>query len=327
MPFTSRNVQSEAATARHPHIWAVGGGKGGIGKSFVSANLGVALSRLGKRVVLVDLDLGGANLHTALGHTKVDRTLSDYFNGSSEHINELVSKTDIDRLGLICGAGDALEAANLKYFQKAKLLRNLKKLAADYVILDLGAGTSHNTLDFFVQAERGLIALTPDPASIENAYRFIKCAMVRKLKSAPLEAKKVMNEEMGLRRSSGGRAGTLANILSLLDEKYPELTQQLRAELASLKLHLIINKVLEPSDTELGHAIRMACNRYFDADVDYLGYLQHDKHVLQSLKQRKSFIHAYPQSRVTIHLEHMASSLLSQDARIRPHAAVEDTDG
>lgn len=311
----SRPSTAIADMEHTPHIWAVGGGKGGIGKSFVSANLGVSLSRHGKRVVLVDLDLGGANLHTSLGHRNTERTLGDYFNGSSEHINELVCRTDVEHLGLICGIADSVHSSSLKYFQKTKLLRNLKHLDADYVILDLGAGTSFDTLDFFVQAERGLIVVTPDPASIENTYRFLKSALVRKLRYAPFEAKKVMNEVMQRRRSSGARAGTLAFVLAVMDEEYPELSSQLRNELASQKLHLIINQVYEPSDTELGHAIRLACNRYFDAEVNYLGYLQHDQYVLQSLKQRKSFIHAYPQSRVAIHLEHMASTLLSQDTQ------------
>jgi len=298
-----------------PRIWAVGGGKGGVGKSFISANLGVTLSRQGRRVVLVDLDLGGANLHTSLGHARAAKTLSDYFDGQARDINKLVSKTEIDQLGLISGAGDALQVANLKFFQKAKLLRNLKHLEADYVILDLGAGTSFNTLDFFVQAERGLVSVTPDPASIENTYRFLKCALVRKLNGAPFEAKKRMNEVMERRRQQQERTGTLANVLATMDERYPESAPVLRQELASLKLHLIVNQVLEPGDTELGHAMRMACNRYFDADVDYLGYLQHDQYVLQSLKQRKLFVDAYPHSRVAIHLEHMVSSLLTHDGQ------------
>lgn len=307
------SVSEEGVPKRVPRIWAVGGGKGGVGKSFVSANIGVTLSRLGKEVVLVDLDLGGANLHTSLGHTNVQQTLSDYFSGAIEHINTLVCRTGVDQLGLVCGAGDSLQAANLKYFQKAKLLRNLRNLDADYVILDLGAGTSFNTLDFFVEAERGLLVVTPDPASVENTYRFLKCALIRKLKYAQYDAKKMMNEVMGNRRRNGSKTGTLAAVLADMDQMHPQLAQQLRQELSSLKLHLIVNQVHEPGDTELGHAIRMACNRYFDADVHYLGYLQHDQYVLQSLKQRKPFIQAYPHSRVTVHLEHMVSTLVSYD--------------
>ena len=299
--------------ATAPKVWAIGGGKGGVGKSFITANMGMALAKHGKRVVLVDLDLGGANLHTALGINGTDKTLSDYFNSETKEINDLVCSAGLDGVGLISGAGDALHIANLKYFQKTKLLRNLRRLEADYVILDLGAGTSFNTLDFFVHADRGVLTVTPDPASIENSYRFLKCALMRKLGGASFEAKKTMNELLQQRRQGGARAGTLADVLDVMDVKYPEHAPALRDELAALKLHLIVNQVHEPGDTELGQAMKMACNRYFDAEIDYLGFLQHDQHVLQSLKQRKPFITSYPQSRPTIHIEHMASKLLSMD--------------
>jgi flagellar biosynthesis protein FlhG len=300
---------------RQPHVWAVGGGKGGVGKSFISANLGVALSKHGKRVVLVDLDLGGANLHTCLGMSGSDKTLSDYFDGNTNDINTLINKTEVEQVGLISGAADTLQIANLKHFQKAKLLRNLKHIDADYVILDLGAGTAFNTLDFFVQADRGLISVTPDPTSIENTYRFLKCVLMRKLSTAPIKAKKLMHKVLTQRHQEGKKIRTLAAFLDVMDSMHPEYTPELRSELSALKLHLIVNQVLEPSDTELGHAVCMACNKYFGSDVDYLGHLQHDQHVLQSLKQRKPFITTYPQSRVAIHIEHMASSLLSLDQR------------
>lgn len=311
MPATKPAVLSQAV--RQPHIWAVGGGKGGVGKSFIAANLGLALGKLGKRVVLVDLDLGGANLHTCLGMSGSDKTLSDYLTGKISDINALICKTGINHVGMISGAADNLQIANLKYFQKAKLLRNLKRIDADYVILDLGAGTSFNTLDFFIQAERGLISVMPDPTSIENTYRFLKCALIRKLHSAPLQTKKLMNKVLTQRKRDGEKVQTLAAFLSTMDGLHPEHAPELRDKLSSLRLHLIVNQVMEPRDTELGHAIQMACNKYFGSDVDYLGYLHHDNLVLQSLRQRKPFITAYPQSRNAIHIEHMASSLISLD--------------
>jgi flagellar biosynthesis protein FlhG len=302
-------------TSNQPHIWAVGGGKGGVGKSFISTNLGLALNKLGKRVVLVDLDLGGANLHTYLGASGSDNTLSDYLTGKISNINDLVSKTEIDHVGMISGAADNLQIANLKHFQKAKLLRNLKRIDTDYVILDLGAGTSFNTLDFFIQAERGLITVMPDPTSIENTYRFLKCALVRKLYASPPQIKKLMNEVLTRRQREGNKIRTLAAFLSALDSQHPEYAPELRRKLSSLRLHLIVNQVLEPRDTELGSAMQMACNKYFGSDVDYLGYLHHDKQVLQSLRQRKPFMTTFPQSRNAIHMEHMASSLMSLDDR------------
>jgi flagellar biosynthesis protein FlhG len=300
-------------TARQPHIWAVGGGKGGVGKSFIAANLGLALGKQKKRVVLVDLDLGGANLHTCLGISGSGRTLSDYLTGEISDINDLVSKTEMEHVGMISGAADNLQVANLKYFQKAKLLRNLKSINADYVILDLGAGTAFNTLDFFVQADRGLISVTPDPTAIENTYRFLKCVFMRKLHSAPVETKMLMNRVLTQRQQDGEKTRSLAAFLSIMDELHPEYAPELRDTLSSLQLHLIVNQVLEPRDTELGHAMQMTCNKYFASEVDYLGYLHHDRLVLQSLRQRNPFITAHPQSRNAVHMEHMASSLISLD--------------
>jgi len=311
MPTTNPSPFPQAI--RNPHIWAVGGGKGGVGKSFIAANLGLALAKQGKQVVLVDLDLGGANLHTCLGVSGSDKTLSDYLTGKMSDINALISKTETDRVGMISGAADNLQIANLKHFQKAKLLRNLKHIEADYVILDLGAGTAFNTLDFFVQADRGLISVMPDPTSIENTYRFLKCVLMRKLHSAPLQAKKLMNSVLTQRQYDGKKIRTLAAFLSAMDGLHPEYAPELRDNLSSLQLHLIVNQVLEPRDTELGHAMQMTCSRYFGSELDYLGYLHHDKNVLQSLRQRKPFISAYPQSRNAVHIEHMASSLISLD--------------
>ena len=311
MPTTNPSPFPQAI--RNPHIWAVGGGKGGVGKSFIAANLGLALAKQGKQVVLVDLDLGGANLHTCLGVSGSDKTLSDYLTGKMSDINALISKTETDRVGMISGAADNLQIANLKHFQKAKLLRNLKRIDTDYVILDLGAGTTFNTLDFFIQAERGLITVMPDPTSIENTYRFLKCALVRKLYAAPPQIKQLMNEVLTRRQREGKKIRTLAAFLTALDNQHPEYAPELRRKLSDLQLHLVVNQVLEPRDTELGSAMQMACSKYFGSDVDYLGYLHHDKQVLQSLRQRKPFMTTFPQSRNAIHMEHMASSLMSLD--------------
>ena len=124
------------------------------------------MSRLGKRTVLVDLDLGGANLHTCFGMANSKRTLSAFIEGRQRDINEFVQPIPHTTLGLISGASGGLEIANIKHFQKQKILRNLRLIDADYVILDLGAGTTFNTLDFFTQADHGIVAVIPDPTIV-----------------------------------------------------------------------------------------------------------------------------------------------------------------
>src|SRR5690349_22896836 len=84
-------------------IWSMGGGKGGIGKSLLTASLGWQLARMGKRVVLVDADLGGANLHTCLGLSTPPLTLGDFICRRAEKIEDVLVETGVPGLGLISG--------------------------------------------------------------------------------------------------------------------------------------------------------------------------------------------------------------------------------
>src|SRR5437762_4963422 len=95
-----------AEEPRARHIIAVGGGKGGVGKSLLAANLGIYLAQLGKKVVLLDADLGGANLHTFVGVERPAVTLGDFLNQSVGRLRECVVETAIKDLGLVSGQGD-----------------------------------------------------------------------------------------------------------------------------------------------------------------------------------------------------------------------------
>ncbi len=99
-------------------IWAVGGGKGGVGKSLVATNLAVVLANLGSKVVAVDLDLGNANMHTYFGIRYPRNTLIDFINGKVQDLNEILLDTSIFNLKFISGAGGILGLANPGHTQK-----------------------------------------------------------------------------------------------------------------------------------------------------------------------------------------------------------------
>src|SRR4051812_18710062 len=109
--FPRPRAQGPAKTQARKVI-AVGGGKGGIGKSLVSANLGIALARRGASVALVDGDLGGANLHTCLGIGQPAVSMSDFIDHRVARLEDAMVPTGIPGLTLIAGAHDALDAAN-----------------------------------------------------------------------------------------------------------------------------------------------------------------------------------------------------------------------
>ena len=159
---------------------AVGGAKGGIGKSLFVSNLGVFLSQLGKRVVVADLDLGGANLHLYMGVWGLARRIDDFLTKKVPAITDIMTPTKYGPT-LIGGGGGKLGAANIPFARKLKLLRALKTIDADYVILDLGGDTTYNILDFYLAADQGFVLTTCEPASYLDAYGFIKMSLHRKL--------------------------------------------------------------------------------------------------------------------------------------------------
>ncbi len=296
---------------RPPKILAVGGGKGGVGKSFIAANMGIALAKTGKRVVLVDLDLGGSNLHTCLGLGHINTTMSDFFTAPRYPINDLIVDTNIPHLSLISGASNTLDIANLQHFQKTKIIRNLPKIETDYVILDLGAGTAYNTLDFFLAADCGMVTVTPEPASIENSYRFIKSVFMRKLRSNQIssELREVIHQIMMQHHAGGRRLKTLADFFEETEKADPLTAAWIRSELENIRIQLVVNQVLDSGDIEIGHSFKVACKTYFGIGIDYAGYLHHDPTVLQTLRNKKPFLLENPKSRLSISLERIAHTM------------------
>ena len=160
--------ESQASPEPSPCIWSIAGGKGGVGKTALASNLGVALARRGKRCVLVDLDLGGANLHTVLGVPTPTRTLSHFLKREVEELSDICQPTSTPNLTLISGAQSFLDIANLKHAQKERLIRHISTLDADHVILDVSAGSAYNALDFFLVGQHRILTVVPEVLALSD---------------------------------------------------------------------------------------------------------------------------------------------------------------
>jgi flagellar biosynthesis protein FlhG len=313
--YMTRNTQgqdfySQFPTQRNMKIWAIGGGKGGVGKSLVTANVSICLALMGYRVVTVDLDLGGANLHTCLGVPIPDKTLSDYLSKKVRTLKELITPTPIKNLSIISGAQDDVGIANLKQMQKAKILSRLGELDADFILLDLGAGTTYNTLDFFISADQGILTALPEPTSIENTYRFIKSVYHRKLKMVEdlLEVGPLIDQAMNAKLSQNS---TPADLISRVIEINPEMGQKLKREIEKLSPKLIINQARTQADIDIGFSMKIICRKYFGIDLDYVGYLDYDATVWQSVKKRKPLLMEYPNSSLVNNFDRIVHRLLN----------------
>jgi len=173
---STQTLQADAPQAsRHSgaRIIAVTSGKGGVGKTFVSANLAAALARRGKRVLVLDADLGLANLDVVLNlHPKL--TLHDVFTGKAR-LEEAVVAAPGGFSVLLAGSG-MIEYSRLTQDVRNQFYHAVQKLAPyfDVILLDTGAGISEVVLFSISLASEVLIVATPEPTSLTDAYAAIK---------------------------------------------------------------------------------------------------------------------------------------------------------
>ena len=258
-----------------PHrIIAIGGGKGGIGKSILAVSLAIELARRELRVVLVDCDLGGANLHSLLGIDQPTSSLSDFVLRRAANLSDLLVPTTVPLLSLISGARNAIQIANPLYQQKVRLLRALKKLDADVLVLDLGAGTHYNVVDFFLLAHHGILVAVPEPTSVENAYRFLKAAFLRWLKA--LDARhEIKDLVQDVARAESLAAITPAELLSAVTRRDAGIGAILAEELATFRPLLVVNQVRDTRDLTLGESMSIASRRLLGIELTYLGHVRY----------------------------------------------------
>lgn len=272
-------------------MWAVGGGKGGVGKSLVTLLLGAALARLGRKVIMIDADLGGSNLHTLTGIRYPEYTLADFVSRKVETIEQIVVETPVDNLKLICGADDILGIANPKSAQKARLFRHLRKVEADIILLDLGAGTSFTTIDFFLYAPNKIVVVTPQVTSIQNAYGFIKSSLYRSLNQAFSKNSEVLALIKRASYSTQGETidsiGRLHDALKPFGNGYQEM---LFACIGGLNIKLLVNMVRDTKEKNVSDIIKSVAKNYLGLDIERFGVVPYDNLLNASINKMSGFL-------------------------------------
>ena len=295
-------------------VIAVGGGKGGVGKSVVCANLAAALSHAGARVIAFDADLGAPNLHTMFGITTPERTVGDFLEGGIDLLSEVALPTAFPRVRIICG-NQSLGAANPKWQSKQKLIRQLGLLDADCLLIDVGAGTGLNTVDFFNAADIRLLVLTPEITAVQNAYGFLKVALYRRLQRA-IAGREVSDR---LSEAFGGRAFEIASTMdsmetffTLLASEAPELIVPFRLLVGQeFNARLVGNMLASPSDRDVIFAVQRLIKRFLGLDSEVAATFRSSPHVRDSVNRGQPFaLSADPDA---AQFRQLARSLLEQD--------------
>jgi flagellar biosynthesis protein FlhG len=305
---------------KRPRLVAVGGGKGGVGKTFVVANLAAALARTGQSVVVVDADLEGANLHTALGVGSPRASLADYVARREDDVGKLASDTAIPNLRLIAGTQANLAEAQPSEERREQLLEALVRLPARFVLIDLGAGNHAALIDYFLAADDGIVVLTPEPTSVENGYAFLRAAFYRRMRRCLEQpaVRRVIAEAMDQRNERGIR--TPLDLLREVQAIDPRAGAAYLAAMARFRPSLVVNEVRTAEEIKLGFAVKSVCRKYFGIDAEYLGYVNHDEAARRSVLARRPLVELMPGSDAAVYLERIARKL-ADPARLATQAA------
>ncbi len=298
-------------------LWSIGGGKGGVGKSIFTLGLGICLAQLGKRIILIDGDLGGANLHTLMGVRYPQVTLEDFLLRKVSQLEDIILKTQFEGIGLICGADDILGAANPTYAQKIRLIQQIEALPADFVLLDLGAGTSFNTLDLFNFSPGKIVVFTSQVTSLQNAYGFIKSALYRKISRDFSKDEEILNflYQMGTKDSEMDLHSLqdLMNLLSAAQEKKANLLNTLK----KFQIFLLVNMVKSNKDLKSAEIIQTVCRDFLSIEPQFLGHLAYDPAVETAVSQMTPFPIFQKKGKAAASLQQIARDFL-MSCRLSP---------
>jgi flagellar biosynthesis protein FlhG len=292
-----------------PTLWAIGGGKGGVGKTVVTSSLAISFARRGHSCAVIDLDLGAANLHSLLGVAAPNFTLSDFLNNKVETLDEILCPTPYANLHLASGARASLEMANLKFSQKEKLLRHIRGLDYDHVILDISAGCAFNALDFFLAAEHRIAVVIPERTSVENTQNFLKTAFFRSLRQIA-QSEPLRGIIMGVLKT--GRVRSARDLLRRVAEVDAEQGRLLAASAAAFSPMLVINQLDSNTQRSACTEIALACRHYLSAGVLERGALPRDQRVRDAVAQGQHVLSLFPGAKFSVAVDSLASELIDK---------------
>jgi len=291
-----RKEIEEDAPEKEARIFAIISNKGGVGKTHTAVNLACAFSEMKLKTLLIDIDLGNANVGIKVG-IKTEHTLMDFLNKERD-IYEIITKT---RYGFdfIGGQSGEYRLANLAYVQKLKFIRNFRDVSKDYdvVVFDLGAGIDDSVLDFALAANEIIIVTTPQ--DIVSGYACLKASFFR-FKDIEQRLEKKMKDYQ--RKDSFSPKFIINQVESM------EMGQK------------VFEKI---NATAHKHFNNGSSDGQFKLAVGYLGFIPYDRDTFRETERiRKPYILAFQERPAAKCIRHIANELLKPPSLREPIPAV-----
>lgn len=294
-------------------IIPIASGKGGVGKSLLSANLAIALGQSDKKVILADLDLGASNLHLVIGHQAPKKGIGTYLTGQVA-FDEIIVPSEYKNVSFIPGDSEIPGLTTIKTSQKNDLIRKFQSLDADYLILDLGAGTHLTILDMFLLSPQGIVVTAPTVTATLNGYLFLKNTVFRMMYNTFKKNSKAYAylEQLKTDAASLQRLyiPKLVENIAAID---PSSAALFRHRMGQFKPRLVLNMVDEPRDADKSLKIRRSCNEYLGLDLEHMGVIYRDTLQDKALSSRLPIIIYKPQSLLAQSVYRIAEKIIASE--------------
>ncbi len=266
----------KAAKFQPGHIIAVGGGKGGVGKSLISVALGFSLSLQNKKTVLVDADFSSPSLVNLFETTQMN---SDFSRKQVTKLRFPLYRTSFPNLMLLSGYSGILGISEYLEERQQKFLTNLMKIEADYIILDLGSDSSPLSIQLFNAADEKLIVTNPEPMSILESFNFVKSCQYQLLKDTFKNHPRIMN--------------FITATFRKYDFKKLQLLQKLIEQsghkniLRLLRPKLILNMLYHDNEALDILALQIASEELLGVRIEHISDIHYNENIRSYLKTRQ----------------------------------------
>ncbi len=305
------NTGSEQRSHRGAkHVIAVGGGRGGVGKSLIAGSLAIYFAQLGKSVVLADADATGGNLHAHFGlraakhEPSLERT-------ALTAIEDALVSTLVPGLSLLPAPHDSVDPVTMQRTgRKARWLARLRALPAEYVVIDVGPGHGAFQLDVLAASDMAIVVAVPEPPAIEATYRFARASFLRRLRRLVRDDKLrgALIERAVRELGALPPPIELVRALSKMDRL---LSETAWVEARRSPLYLVVNQTRVRSDLEVGNQMSALASRHYGIPLEELGHIEQDDTVWLAVRRNRPLLVDSPASKAARNVERIARRVLA----------------
>jgi len=298
------------------NIIAVGGGKGGIGKSVVCTNLAVGMALSGQKVILMDTDFGASNLHALIGISKPKYGFRDFFTYDEveEDPSELLLNTGLSTLKFLSGAGDFPGSADISQKLQQRVMNIIRNLKADVIFIDLGPGTGFHNIDYLNMADHKVVVSTPEMTSIMNSFSYIKAALFRQISQEFKSTAEIQHLLDFSRNPDLSEECFEINMLrEQIQNQHPEALEVVDDIISSFKPGLVVNRTRRKKDILMGDNLLQLTKKYLNVDTRFLGYVVESDEVRDSIEDMVPFLVKDPELQPSENIRQIISALTHTD--------------